>query len=68
MWIECNNDATDSIYVEDVTDEEVVFSDNGKANVKAKVGKALVNRYDAITESNESDDAGESHDKDDTPY
>lgn len=54
MWIECANDATERIYVDDVTDEPVEFSDNGKANVTAKVGKQLVRRIDGISESSES--------------
>lgn len=60
MWIECTNEATKSLYVEDVMDEPVEFSDNNKAQVPSDVGEALVSRYEAIYESGDTTDESES--------
>jgi len=56
MYITNTNQATQSLYTEDLVDEDgeplldepVEFADNGTAQVTAAVGEALVERYDAI--------------------
>lgn len=56
MYITNTNDATQSLYTEDLVDEEgeplldepVEFADNGTAQVTQPVGEALVERYDTI--------------------
>lgn len=56
MYITNTNEATKSLYTEDLVDDEgeplldepVEFSDNGTAQVTADVGEALVEHYDAI--------------------
>lgn len=62
MWIKCNNDATMSIYVDDVTDGAVEFSSNGTAQVTSEVGEELIKRYSSVYEvsSSDDDDDGES--------
>lgn len=65
MWIECTNDAVESLYVEEAMDEPVEFSDNGKAQVKEVVGRALVNRYEGVVESGESDGTDEQEETED---
>ncbi|OYR79327.1 hypothetical protein DJ84_18405 [Halorubrum ezzemoulense] len=56
MYIKNTNQATKSLYTEELVDDEneplldepVEFADNGTAQVTQQVGEALVERYDAI--------------------
>lgn len=48
MWIRNENKAVKRFYRAGIMDEPVEFSDNGKAQVKKKVGKKLVDGYDSI--------------------
>lgn len=56
MYITNTNQATQSLYTEDLVDgddeplldEPVEFADNGTAQVTEAVGEALVEHYDAI--------------------
>ena len=54
MWIQTDNTATVELWNEDLMDEPVEFTENGKAQVPEVVGEALVNEYDDITESETS--------------
>lgn len=50
MWIECTNPSTKSIYDREIMGgdgEPLVFKD-GKADVRAEIGEALVKKYKKI--------------------
>lgn len=50
MWIKNKNKATEKIFRKGWMEEPVDFSDNGKAQVKKKVGKRLIKEYNSIKE------------------
>lgn len=64
MWIKNDNEATQSLYTEDITDEEdeplmdspVEFNSNGTANISEELAEALVERYDEIRHYDADDD------------
>jgi len=50
MWIKVDA-ANGNLYDPEITDEEIKFSDSGKAQVSKDVGEKLVEKYDLISAS-----------------
>jgi len=47
MWIKINN-ATRSMTDPEISEEELEFNDNGKAQVSKEIGEKFIAEYDAI--------------------